>query len=225
MLADALTPALAVVGAVGGIVGTAVAVFTYLRDRPRLALTASYLSRLGDRSGLDAGVVLVRLANHGRQPISIVDVGLAPRQRSRWNNFSWSRVQTMMTLRTSAGDVEVVTKAPGGRPPFVGVRRSDEGPILLAPAEVKELTIDVSEAISSRCVSNDFPVIRVLADEHAFEEHGVKEIVVKSEASWNLGARVPAMNPPVAAYAQDSQGRTAWDLNGLLIRVSPRRST
>jgi len=75
VLADTFARTLAILGAVGGIVGTAVALLAYFRDRPRLILTTNFLPPEVSRESL--GAVLVRIANYGRQPISIIDVGLS----------------------------------------------------------------------------------------------------------------------------------------------------
>lgn len=73
-----MTQALAIVGAVTGITGAVVALTAMLRDRPRLIVTSTGDYRLDGKR-----VVRVSIANHGRQPITIVDAGLLRTSRRR----------------------------------------------------------------------------------------------------------------------------------------------
>jgi hypothetical protein len=82
---DAMTRALAIVGAVSGLIGVGIALVAYLRDRPQLIVRSGtgetvFRSQPRERSGR------VFLANHGRQPITIVEAGL-----TTVRNVSWTR--------------------------------------------------------------------------------------------------------------------------------------
>jgi hypothetical protein len=82
---DAMTRALAIVGTVSGLIGVGIALVAYLRDRPQLIVRSGTggtvsRSRPRERSGR------VFLANHGRQPITIVEAGL-----TTVPNVSWTR--------------------------------------------------------------------------------------------------------------------------------------
>jgi hypothetical protein len=77
---DALTRTLAIVGAVSGLTGAAIALAAYLRDRPRLTVTSGSggtVFRASLREDEDEEPsARVFVANHGRQPITIVEAGL-----------------------------------------------------------------------------------------------------------------------------------------------------
>jgi hypothetical protein len=72
---DQLTRVLAITGTVSGLMGVGIALVAYLRDRPQLIVRSgtgetTFSRKPKERSGR------VFLANHGRQPVAIVEAGL-----------------------------------------------------------------------------------------------------------------------------------------------------
>jgi hypothetical protein len=63
-----MTFVLAIVGAVTAVVATALSVFALLRDRPRVVVRSA-LSNSSERGE----EIAVLVANHGRQPVTILD--------------------------------------------------------------------------------------------------------------------------------------------------------
>jgi hypothetical protein len=73
---DQLTRVLAVIGTVSGLMGVGIALVAYLRDRPQLIVrsgTGGTTFGLRPKEKPSGRVVL---ANHGRQPVAIVEAGL-----------------------------------------------------------------------------------------------------------------------------------------------------
>jgi hypothetical protein len=98
VIADAAL-VLGLVGAVTGCLGTAIALVSFARDRPKIEIRADY-----PEVGEELTSIPVRIANHGRQPVSVVAIGFAWRSppslalhwlrrltRSRDRAFGWSR--------------------------------------------------------------------------------------------------------------------------------------
>jgi hypothetical protein len=85
---DALTRSLAIVGAVSGLIGTALALASYLRDRPQLTVksgsggTVLRFKPVGAPDDRPLGRVFV--SNRGRQPVALVEVGLTTVPRISW---------------------------------------------------------------------------------------------------------------------------------------------
>ena len=197
---DALTRTLAIVGAVSGLTGTAIALAAYLRDRAQLTVmsgTGGTVFR-GLREGrADKPSARVFVANHGRQPITIVEAGLTAlpkpsvlRKLSAWGLFlllfpiwilvslTWKALNAVRPGRKGGItlperlDMRVILLASFGRVWLAP--ELEREPLLLPPGQVKILAFPWPEDESKEEQSSEGPY-------------------------------------PIYAFATDSRGRTVTD--------------
>jgi hypothetical protein len=72
---DQLTRVLAVTGTVSGLLGVGIALVAYLRDRPQLIVRSGTGGTTFSHRPTVKRSGRVFLANHGRQPVAIVEAG------------------------------------------------------------------------------------------------------------------------------------------------------
>jgi hypothetical protein len=96
---DALATWGAVTGTIGSLSGATAAVALY-RDKPRLTVTATVVRRSGDRPELHFMIL-----NWGRQPVVVVDAGVA--QELKWKGIGPFRRRRPSVVRHRPADVEL----------------------------------------------------------------------------------------------------------------------
>jgi hypothetical protein len=115
---DTFARLLGVIGAVTGSLGAGLALFSFLRDRPKLRVASGQgTERYGD--GYALGRVEVTIGNEGRQPVTISDVGLLSADSARLS-FSPHDLITLapgevVRVRASAGYIHGVMPHISGR--------------------------------------------------------------------------------------------------------------
>jgi hypothetical protein len=119
---DTFTLVLAVFGAVTGAIGTVVSVIAYRRDRPELRLVWQRVETKGIGAVRQWANVRLVVSNHGRQPTSIVDLGLTTHSRHAIGRF-FTFLGTVFGRRVVLREWSALSE--------------DSEPILMAPGESK----------------------------------------------------------------------------------------
>jgi hypothetical protein len=118
---DWIARALGVAGLVFGLVGVAVSVLTYRRDRPEL--------EMGWHADPTVPELTVRTVNRGRQPIAVMGVKIAERRRPLWVRLWRLLTPFHWAIRLRRGDLIYTEVSIGPIEPL-------EEPKLLQPGEV-----------------------------------------------------------------------------------------